>query len=737
MRTFFGILLFVFSSITVFAQRVVICSSEDGKPISRAELLENGRSIGVYSSVNGVMLIPSDLSNKLSFYALGFRVLQKDVAAITDGDTLFMQPLAYNLRGVSVIEDSLNGFLKIETGTIQLDAGKVSKIPTLFAEPDLLKAIQLLPGVSSVMENNVTPFVRGGKGSHTAVRVDGATLYNPAHSVGFFSIIHPSGVKSITMHTDGISSSYGGRASSYLDIKLKDGNEKKLKANASFGLISSYADIQAPLLKGERPISFQITGRTTYIDKTVKIISRGNDELPFNTGFSDANAKINFGLSNNKKLSLAGYFSTDNYRFDNAAVLNFGHETKWNNYLVNLSYENNAEKWYKKTSLSFSSYNIDKVLVENAKHESGIMDLKLSQIFNSYNKKSVVQKVGGELELHRISLGNLSINGSDFFNFTEFNLGIERALSSALFVDLSKSLSPNYELKANLRLSSFITSSSSFGYPEPRLSLTRKTGSSGKISLSYDRLVQYLRLYSANITPMPTDAWIPSSEKLKPIKMDGFTLSHYLQLNNKNISVKTAGFYRMFSNVSDVLEGASSFTEPNYENRLEIGESRAMGFEFLIQKNAGIINGWLSYTFSRVVNSIGSINNGNSYNAYHDKPHILNIVINKRLKKWEFNALFVLQSGRPFTLVEKGIGILNFYSDRNAYRLPAYHRLDLSIIRYQKRHKHFQSSWILSVYNTYNRKNVFSVLFNPYSGTNTALTLFPILPMIGYKVSFF
>jgi len=258
------------------------------------------------------------------------------------------------------------------------------------------------------------------------------------------------------------------------------------------------------------------------------------------------------------------------------------------------------------------------------------------------------------------------------------------------------------------------------------------------LAFSYDRLSQFMQLYSANVTPMPTDAWFVSSQNIKPVISNSFSLSYNKSGYERDYALTTSLYYRRFANVTDIRAGGSAIIEPDYEKWLRSGSNNSFGFEFLLQKQKGTLTGWVSYTYSRSINNIkGILDQGSVYNANHDKPHILNITANKRIKNWELNGVFVLQSGRPITMPLYTVGIISLYSERNEYRLPLYHRMDLSLIHYQKKRKHFQGSWMISIYNVYSRRNVYNIQFNPVKGRVDYLNLFPILPFASYKAEIF
>lgn len=674
-----------------------------------------------------------NLPDTFTIFALGYRPLVLSRIALDTLQEVFLDPLDYHLREVE-ISDYATYPIRTEPGIIRLDAGKLSKLPTVFAEPDLLKSLQLLPGVSSVMENNVGLYVRGGSATQSLISLDGATMYNPSHSLGFFSVVHPASVSSASLIKEGIPGDYGSRASAFLDVHLKEGNFNSFKATASMGLISSYIDLQGPISTGENAMSFQFVGRTTYIDRIINLLS--SNESSFNTGFNDVSLKFASKLKSGKKMTLAFYRSKDKFKVLNGQLVNLASVTEWDNNIISLRVaDNSSENWLKSSRFSFSSYQLDNQFT-GAVHNSGVDDFSLEHIWLSKGSTNLIQKIGFLATYHRVLPGRMTVLDSAFYNLASFEVNRQHFLEISPFINFHRNLSQSIELSAHLRLSSY-TSHKMRLYPEPRIQLKKHTAI-GVLSLSFDRLSQYMHLYSSSITPMPTDVWFSSSAKVPPVVSSSFSLSYNTPEFNKDYSISSSVYFRHFENISDINSGSAMILEPGYERFLKVGTNQSYGWELLIRKQKGSLTGWISYTYSRSINRIsGILSEGETYNANHDKPHMFNAVASRRIGNWELNGVFVFESGRPITIPIYSVGIINEYSERNEYRLPYYHRMDLSLIYHQKKRKHRQGSWMISVYNMYNRQNVYNVQYNPISGSIDYLTLFPILPMASYKAELF
>lgn len=733
LKSVIATLLYVAVQQALYAQ-VKIIDQQPLQPIQHAELVLDGVSAQVYSNADGLMEISLGATvNRFSIFALGYETVSFEADALDTLQYIYLTPIAYNLRGVDII-DSVRIPIKVSAGAITVDAQMLEKLPTLFGEPDLLKNMQLLPGVSSVMENNVGLYVRGGKAENSMISIDGATIYNPSHSAGFFSVVHPASVRSATLVKDGIAAEYGGRSSAFLDVGLKEGNYKQFASSVSIGFISSYLDVQGPLSKGKHPTSMQFVARSTYIDKVVSLVS--SSEPNFKTGFHDYSLKISSLLAPNKKLSAAFYHSNDHFKFDVFQFLNFGSQSTWNNDIFSLKYANSTnKKWLQTTSFSFSNYRLDNSFT-GSQLNSGIKDIGLKHHYQSYSNHQLVQSVGLQATYHQLQPGNMQVTDTAYYIYDAYTISNQSFIELAPYINLKKEWAHDIELKVGFRLSNYLSSNLSTCIPEPRLQLIKHLGKNS-LFVSYDKLSQFLHQYSANVTPMPADAWFSSSAKAKPTISNSLTLGYLKSSIDQTYNFSASLFYRIQRHTTDIKSGSTTFIPPNYNKWIAVGNNKSYGAEFLIQKLKGSLTGWVAYTYCRSINLIPGIVSGNSYYANHDKPHILNVALNKSLGNWEINTVFVFQSGRPITMPLYTMGIITQNSERNAYRLPAYHRLDVSLTHYQKKRKHRQGSWNISIYNLYNRQNVYNIQYNPLYGKVRYLTLFPIIPSFSYKASIF
>lgn len=732
-RTSCVVLLFICSSFGIVAaqSQVQVLNALNGLPVVNCEVIIENKVVAK-SDEQGFVNIPLNTSDSVVFYAIGFHRKSLPQEALSSMKSVMLSPFNYHLRSVEVV-DSFFEPLRVESGAIQIDAKALEKLPTFMAEPDLFKTIQLLPGVTSVMENNTGLFVRGGKASQTLTLLDDAPLYNTSHSAGLFSVVHPTAVESATLHKNGIPARFGTRASSVLDLRLKNGNREAWEGSVGLGLASAYIDVQGPLRKKANPsVTFQAIGRITYIDKLLEAI---DPSIGFSTGFEDFTIKLNTKINNKNYLTTSFYTSNDHFRIDLGELLSFGNQAQWSNNVFSAQYTSViSDKWISKATVYYSQYQTSLQYGNLSTHSSGINDIGLKWRNDLAINTSSRLGFGINIAEHTINSGALElINESDNRLFNPFTLPITKALEYSSYVDYTKNFS-KYDMYAGLRLVGF----GRFVNLEPRLKLSRSFNGH-LLSLSFDRITQYMHIYSANVTDLPNDIWYASNDEIPPVISNSLAFDYQFILNRKT-TLNSSLYYRTFENATDFGGGTNTIPEPGYEQFIHIGQNTSYGFEFLVQRNAGWITGWIGYTFSRSINNIdGILSEGTKYPANHDRPHALNVVLNKKWNKWELNITFVMQSGRPVTLPEyvSGTRTHAIFSERNEHRMPVYHRADLAITKYLKVKKHHQSRINLSIYNVYNRRNIYAVFYDPIQYRVRAISAFPILPFLSYNIRFF
>jgi len=665
-----------------------------------------------------------------------------------------------------------------EMSVSKIDIKEIESIPVLFGEKDVMKTIQLLPGVKSGGEGNAGFFVRGGSADQNLILLDEAPVYNASHLLGFFSVFNSDAIKDLKLYKGGMPSEYGGRLSSVLDIKMKEGNSKKLSATGGIGLISSKLTIEAPIVKDKG--SFIISGRRTYADMFLKL-SSNEDRRNTSLYFYDLNLKANYRLSEKDRLFLSGYFGKDNLGYSDRFKFNWGNATttlRWN-HLFN-------DKLFSNTSFIFSNYNY-LIEIESAgfKIESKIQDITLKEDLDYYvNDKNKI-KFGGNLIYHTFDPGQFS-STQDEGIINDINIENRYSLESALYIQNEQKLSNKLTINYGLRYSNFtqigpgdiysfdedgdILDTTNYGGLEtvvsynglsPRFSAKYSLNESSSLKTSYARTYQYLHLLSNSSSGSPTDAWMPSSNNIEPEVADQVALGYFKNFKNNMFEFSTEVYYKWLQNAIDYKTGAQITLNPEVEGELLFGKGRAYGIEFYLKKRKGNFTGWVSYTLARTERQLDEVNQGEWYPAKQDRTHDISLVLMYNLsERVKLSSTFVYYTGNAVTFPTGKYVVdnqtINLYSDRNASRMPAYHRLDVGLVwdgknyrmktnpetgEQEKVNKKVMSSWSFSVYNLYARENAYSFTFqesesDPTQTEIVQLSLFKIIPSISYNFKF-
>ena len=649
-----------------------------------------------------------------------------------------------------------------EMGMERLDVKEISKIPVLFGEADIMKTLKLTPGIKSAGEGTGGMFVRGGNNSQNLILLDEATVYNADHLLGFFSTFNSDAIKDIQMFKGTAPAEYGGRTSSVLDIKMNDGNNQDFKVGGGIGLISSRLNVEGPIVKDKS--SFLITARRTYADLFLKF---SPDTLISNNQlyFYDLNAKMNYIINDKNRLYLSGYMGRDVFSFQDRFGINWGNVTgtlRWN-HIWN-------PKLFSNTSIIYSDYNYKIDIMQDA-------GFSLNSIIKSWNFKHEFQyfvntkntmSFGLNSVYHTIIPGQLETDDD-----TDLQIKLQEKFALDNGIYFSNVWKPTYNLNINygLRLTAyhlfgpgdFYTYNSngdvrdtttynrgdvvkSYFSIEPRVNIAYVFDERNSLKLSYTRNTQNLHLISNSTASLPTDIWISSSNNVKPEIGDQVSMGYFTNFADDMFQFSSEIYYRWMQNQIDLKNGANINANDLIEGELLFGEGRAYGFEALLKKKQGKLTGWIGYTFSRTERLIDGINNNEWYPAKQDITHDVSIVgIFDLNKKWSFSASWVFNTGNAVTF-PSGKYLINgniqyYYTERNGYRMPDYHRLDLGATWTLKKTKKSESSLNFSVYNAYGNKNPFSIDFesNEQDPTKTDIVktyLFTYVPSITYNFKF-
>jgi outer membrane receptor protein involved in Fe transport len=762
----FSFFILTFLSTTSLAQDKVVLSgtvkdSQTGESIIRAIIrVKELPNIGVFSNEYGFYSISLAKGNyTISVSQVGYEMytnnIQIDSSIINN-----IQLSANNLLKEVVVESSKknNNLTKAQMGTETLNMVAISKVPVIFGEKDILKTLQLLPGVKSAGEGNSGYYVRGGAADQNLILLDEAPVYNASHLLGFFSTFNSDAIKDATLIKGNSPAIYGGRLSSVLDVKMKEGNNKDYVVNGGLGLISSRVSIEGPIQNDKS--SFILSGRRTYADMFLKATEKFKDNILY---FYDLNMKANYTINAKNKIYLSGYFGKDELGLGDAFGIDWGNKTgtiRWNKIMSN--------KLFLNTSLIYSDYNYNVKLKNgetNFNINSNIKDVNLKQDYTFYADPKNNLRFGFNTILHTITPSTFSGTVTNSLSKQGRN-GLENAIylsnnykpNNDLSLDVGLRVSAytlmggdDYNIYSNGNVQSTIKlAKSSFGKtyinPEPRFTLNYRITDQNSFKAGYARNVQHLHILSNSTASSPSDQWIGNSYNIKPEISDQYSIGYVNTLNQNMFEMSTELYYKNLQNQLDYVDGAEVNTLADVESALLYGVGRAYGFEWLLKKKEGLFTGWVSYTLSKTERKINGINQNNWYNAKQDRTHDIAVVgIYTINSKWSVSGVFVYNTGDAVTFPTGKYAFqgqtLYQYASRNANRMPDNHRLDISVTYDKKRKKKIQESWNFSLYNVYGRENAYRITFqddpNNLSRTQIIQTsLFRWVPSITYQFKF-
>ena len=665
-------------------------------------------------------------------------------------------------------------------GTMTLKAAELKKIPALLGEVDLIRAIQLMPGVQTAGEGTSGFYVRGGGVDQNLILLDEATVYNASHLLGFFSVFNADAIKDVNLIKGGIGAEYGGRLSSVLDIRMKDGNAKRIAGAGGIGSISSRLTLEGNLGKrgpvdsvGNRsaaPGSWMVAGRRTYAD-VFFLFSKQKSVRDSRLYFYDLNLKGNYRLSERDQLFVSGYFGRD--AAGGASFgFNWGNSTgtvRWN-HLINDRLFSNTTAIYSDFDYSLGSKESNSAFT----WKSHIRDYSLKQDFQWYVNPSNKVRFGAVATLHRFLPGDVVPGPDSYLN--RITIKGTDAVETAVFLANEQQLTPRLTLNYGLRLSGYANIGpgktykyndpsnpdrptdtttyksgqiiKTYGGLEPRFAGTYALNDVSSVKASYNRTRQYLHLLSNTTASLPFDVWTPATAVIPAQTANQVSVGYFRNFKDNMFETSVETYYKTMAGQIDYKDNAQLLLNDRIERTILTGTGRSYGLEFLVRKQRGPLTGWVSYTLSKTERRIGGINGGNWYPVRYDRRHNLAVVGNYQLsKRLSLGANWTYVTGGAVTMpvgkfVYEGTAF-PFYSSRNGYRLPDYHRLDLAVTldNRVKPGRTYAGSWTLSIYNAYNRANPFSIYFREKKDhpgeTEAVMTyLFGILPSITYNFTF-
>ncbi len=759
--TLFALLLFAFP---IFAQSFTISGyitdKKNGETLIGASVaLKEKTQLGTITNEYGFYSLTLPKGNyNLAFSYMGYQgqVISvflsentKKNIAVEEAFSELDEVVVTATRGNEKITQSQMGMEK-------LNVANINKLPVLFGERDILKTMQLLPGVKSNGEGQSGFSVRGGTIDQNLILLDDAPVYNASHLLGFFSTFNSDAIKDVTLYKGSAPSDYGGRVSSVVDVKMNEGDNQNFGVSGGIGLISSKLNIEGPVQKGKS--SFLISGRRTYADVFLNLTDQFKNNKLY---FYDLNSKFNYRFSDKDHLFVSGYFGRDVLGMNNRFGIDWGNSTgtiRWN-HLVN-------NKLFSNTSFIYSNYDYNITIENNANPFSilsRVRDWNIKQEFQYFPNVQNALKFGYNVIYHTLTPGKITDESS-----TENPYQDRNGLESALYVSNDWKATEKLKITYGLRLSNFVVLGGSQYYTldvnrtvldtidqnstvanyfniEPRFALSYAIQENSSFKVAYARNTQNMHLITNSVTTNPTDKWVMNTNIIKPEISDQFSLGYFHNFKDNMYELSVEGYYKWLQNQIDYKDNADERNSV-IETQLLFGKGQAYGLELLMRKNKGKLNGWIGYTLSRTEKQIEGINQNNWYPSRQDRTHDVSIVAMYDLsKRLNISAVWVYQTGNAVTFPSGKYEVAGqttwLYTDRNGYRMPAYHRLDLGITFKLKERTNFNSELSFGLYNAYGRENAYTINFeqsatDPNKTVAVQTSLFKWVPSISWNFKF-
>ena len=780
MKFFLLVCLFISSYVNAqekFTLNGYVRDSLTGELIIGATISVNGRSVS---------------SNQYGFYSITMPAAEYDMVfshvsyqtislriSLTENEekTVLLLPKSAALNEVVIYSRRRDANVRnAQMGKIDLSMEQIKNIPVFLGEVDILKAIQLLPGVRNAGEGNAGFYVRGGGPDQNLIMLDDAVVYNTGHLFGFFSIFNSDAIKNVSLIKGGMPAQYGGRLSSVLDVSMKDGNSNKFVAEGGIGIIASRLSLQGPIKKDKA--SFMVSARRTYADALAKPFIKKTANA-YGSGYYcyDLNAKVNYRFSEKDRIYLSGYFGRDVFTFRDAR-LSFKADIPWGNSTATLRWNHVFNpKLFANTTLVYNDYKFSFGAAQNnfeIKLSSGIRDGNAKIDFDYYPSANHKLKFGGLFTYHKF-IPNVASGRQDSIVFKPSSEGEKYAQESALYIQDDWDVSDRLKINYGIRYSSFsqlgpytrylkdtdqnildstvyknMESIQTYSGIEPRMTVRYSANTTTSIKASVTRNLQFIHLVSNSGTTLPTDLWVPSTFRVKPQISWQYAAGLFKNFKDNQYETSVEVYYKNMQNQIEYKEGyTQSLSDP--EEEFVFGKGWSYGAEFFVNKVRGRLTGWVGYTLSWTWRKFPQLNAGEKFPAKYDRRNDLSVVATYDLnKKWKFGSVFVYGTGNATSLPERFYilnGVLTQdYSRINQYRLKPYHRIDLSATYSPppKKKRKLESYWVFSIYNVYSRLNPYFIYFNqsgnPFNGTleieAKQVSLFPIIPSVTWNFKF-
>jgi len=747
-----------------------ITDRNDGESMPGATIFVKSLTIGTSSNTYGYYSISIPQNNyEIIFSYLGYTDTLIKIN-LTHDTTINIElvPSSQQLNEVVITEQSANAnIISTQMSVNKISSKTIQTIPALMGEIDLIKVLQLLPGVKFVAEGSSGLSVRGGSPDQNLILLDEAIVYNSGHLMGFFSVFNNDAVKSVELYKGDLPAKYGGRLASLIDVRMKDGNIKEFHGNGGIGLISSRLMLEGPIVKNKA--SFMVAARRSYAD--LFLLLSKDEKLRNNTlYFYDFNGKVNYNINKNNRIFLSGYMGKDVFK-NGMFGMNWGNSTgtiRWNHIF--------HEKLFSNSAFVASKFNYDLGIPEGNSRAfnwgSSLVDYNLKSDFTWYfNSKNTIT-FGVSILHHTFFPGKIEGIGEESF-ITEYSLPNNYALESAIYLGNEQKLNSLLILKYGVRISMFnnigpatvfsydtdgsITDSATYGKGnffntyigfEPRLGAVFLLNETSSVKASYSKNIQYIQQAQNSTAGSPLHIWFPASPNILPQIGHQVALGYFRNFSKGMFETSIEAYYKITDNAIDFKDHADLLLNKYMEGEMLIGKGWSYGVELLIKKTSGKLTGWASYTLSKAMREINGINNDNPYASPYDRPNDISIVANYLLNRnFSVGITWVYSTGQPVTFpvgrFEYNNTIIPVYSDRNSYRMPDYHRLDLSVTYKpnNKNSKKWHNEFNVSIYNAYNRHNAYMINFKSEPSTPdityAEMTyLFGIIPSFTYNFKF-
>lgn len=729
----------------------IIKNTKNNQTLEGVSIINKTNKKQVFSTAKGTFAIEANINDKISIKQLGFK---NQLISVYDTNfvSIYLTETNNQLKEVSINASKANSNLNTtQSSVLAISAKQLNNIPTIGGERDVVRAMQLMPGVKRGGDGAAGIFVRGGTADQNLVLIDGAPVYNPSHILGFFSVFNNDAMQDAKLYKGAFPAMYGGRLSSVLDVKMKEGNLDKWNTEAGVGLISARVKAEGPIIKDK--LGIFIAARRTYLDKLFAIV--GNN-LPYY--FYDVNTKVNYKINNKNKLVFSSYYGNDVLSImetsdKNKSGLSIDFGTQSGNSVHSLKWIRTSNKWQSNIMLSNSyyGYNVNANLqntyftLNSTLHDFTFKADWVNAISNKHTLKfgfdATRLLVNPNQSTFKGNVNeNLKADAAQFFNNNQLNI---YALHDYV---LSKKITLNY----GIRLSNSFNNNYLYTIPEPRLAFKYSLNNTSVIKFAYNKMSQHVHFVSSSSALMPTDLWYPVTEKVKPQTAHQISMSYEKELATKGFSIQIESYYKWMQNLVEYKEGTQILLNTKVEDDLIQGTGKAYGLEFFINKKEGKFTGWVAYTLSWSSRQFNELNNGNEFFTRYDRRHDFSVVGNYQINsKFAFSANYVWASGSRITpivgqfLMPSGsyndVLTMPIYGERNSLVLAPSHRLDVNLVIKSKPSKKYQAEWHIGGYNIYNQTQAFRTKIEPNGAGNLnykQIGLFGFIPSLAYNIKF-